>query len=157
MRAIPAAILTVFASAVLLMDPAPAAAQAVQTAPAPAQATAPAPRVTLVATGGTISNRQGGRLTAEELISSIPTLTRYATPAFEQFSNAASSSLSLEQWLQLARRLNTLFREDADLAGIVVTGGTDTLEELAYFLNLTVRDERPVVVVGSMRNPSTLG
>lgn len=131
--------------------PAPASAQA---APAPQAA---APRVTLVATGGTISNRQGGRLSAEELIASIPTLTRYATPGFEQFSNTASSALSLDQWLALSRRINTLFREDADLAGIVVTGGTDTLEELAYFLNLTVRDARPVVVVGSMRNPSTLG
>lgn len=131
--------------------PAPASAQA---APAPQAA---APRVTLVATGGTISNRQGGRLSAEELIASIPTLTRYATPGFEQFSNTASSALSLDQWLALSRRINTLFREDADLAGIVVTGGTDTLEELAYFLNLTVRDARPVVVVGAMRNPSTLG
>ena len=137
-----------------LSTPALAAGQA--TAPAPSTQT-PAPRVMLVATGGTISNRQGGRLTAEELIASIPTLTRYATPAFEQFSNAASSSLSLDQWLALARRINTLFRDDAELAGIVVTGGTDTLEELAYFLNLTVRDARPVVVVGSMRNPSTLG
>jgi L-asparaginase len=50
-----------------------------------------------------------------------------------------------------------VFREDADLAGIVVTSGTDTLEETAYFLNLTVKTDRPVVVVGSMRNPSTLG
>jgi len=113
--------------------------------------------VRLVATGGTISNRAGGRLSAEELVKSIPNLTRYATPEFEQFANAASSSLTLRQWLDLSRRLNTLFRDDASLAGIVVTSGTDTLEELAYFLNLTVRDERPVVVVGSMRNPSTLG
>ena len=154
MRAIPAAILTILTSAAL-SHAALAADQAAQTAQATAPATAP--RVTLVATGGTISNRQGGRLTAEELIASIPALPRYATPAFEQFSNAASSSLSLDQWLALSRRVNTLFREDAGLAGIVVTGGTDTLEELAWFLNLTVRDERPVVVVGSMRNPSTLG
>lgn len=133
--------------------PAPQAAQA----PAAAEQVAPAPRVRLVATGGTISNRQGGRLTAEELVTSIPALSRYATPEFEQFSNAASSSLTLQQWLDLARRINTLYRTDAALAGIVVTSGTDTLEELAYFLNLTVRDERPVAVVGSMRNPSTLG
>jgi L-asparaginase len=120
-------------------------------------AAAPAPRVRLVATGGTISNRQGGRLTAEELVKSIPTLTRYATPEFEQFANVASSAMPLDQWLELSRRINTIFRDDPAMAGVVVTGGTDTLEELAYFLNLTVRDERPVVVVGSMRNPSTLG
>lgn len=131
---------------------------AVQSTPAqPASASATPPRVRLVATGGTISNRTGGRLTAEELVKSMPALPRYATPEFEQFANTASSSLTLRQWLDLSRRLNTLFREDAALAGIVVTVGTDTLEELAYFLNLTVRDARPVVVVGSMRNPSTLG
>lgn len=118
---------------------------------------AAAPRVRLVATGGTISNRAGGRLTAEELIKSLPNVERYATPEFEQFANTASSALTLEQWIQLARRINAVFDEDAALAGVVVTSGTDTLEELAYFLNLTVRDTRPVVIVGSMRNPSTLG
>jgi L-asparaginase len=113
--------------------------------------------VKLLATGGTISNRAGGRLTAEELIKSIPTLTRYATPEFEQFANTASSSLTLQQWLDLARRINALYKDDQALAGIVVTSGTDTLEELAFFLHLTVKDARPVAVVGSMRNPSTLG
>lgn len=115
------------------------------------------PRVRLVATGGTISNRAGGRLTAEELLRSMPDLARYARAEAEQFSNTSSAALTLDQWLDLSRRLNELFSKDADLAGIVVTSGTDTLEELAYFLDLTVRDPRPVVVVGSMRNPSTLG
>ena len=115
------------------------------------------PRVRLVATGGTISNRAGGRLSAEELLQAMPTLTRYARGEAEQFANTSSSEISLDQWLQLARHLNDLFARDTDLAGIVVTSGTDTLEELAYFLDLTVRDVRPVVVVGSMRNPSTLG
>lgn len=139
----------------------PSPPQVAQPAPAqaaaPSPAASPAPRVRLVATGGTISNRAGGRLTAEELIKSIPALPRYATPEFEQFANTASSALTLQQWLDLSRRINTIFREDPSLAGVVVTSGTDTLEELAYFLNLTVRDERPVAVVGSMRNPSTLG
>jgi L-asparaginase len=69
----------------------------------------------------------------------------------------ASAQLTLDQWLLLARRVNELFGTDKGLAGIVVTSGTDTLEETAFFLHLTVRDPRPVVVVGSMRNPSTLG
>lgn len=115
------------------------------------------PRVRLVATGGTISNRTGGRLTAEELIQSMPGLERYAQPESEQFTNLASSQLTLDQWLGLAKRLNELSATDTGLAGFVVTSGTDTLEELAYFLNLTVRTDKPVVVVGSMRNPSTLG
>ena len=127
-------------------------------APALAQTSAdPVPRVRLVATGGTISNRTGGRLSAEELVKSMPGIERYAQPEFEQFTNLASSELTLNQWLALSKRLNDVFRTDPGLAGLVVTSGTDTLEELAYFLNLTVRSEKPVVVVGSMRNPSTLG
>jgi L-asparaginase len=122
-----------------------------------AQTQAALPRVRLLATGGTISNRNGGRLTADELIASMPGLDRYVKPEAEQFANTASSALTLKQWLDLARRINALFSEEAELAGIVVTSGTDTLEETAYFLNLAVRSEKPVVVVGSMRNPSTLG
>src|SRR3954449_1171230 len=132
----------------------PAAPAAAPSAQAPA---ADAPRVRLVATGGTISNRNGGRLTAEELVNLMPGIERYVRPEAEQFANTSSSALTLKQWLDLARRINALFAEDADLAGVVVTSGTDTLEETAYFLNLTVHTTKPVVVVGSMRNPSTLG
>jgi L-asparaginase len=115
------------------------------------------PRVRLVATGGTISNRAGGRLTADDLLGLIPDVRRVARPEAEQFSNVSSSELTLAQWLALSRRLNELYATERDLAGIVVTSGTDTLEELAYFLHLTVRDARPVVVTGSMRNASTVG
>lgn len=125
--------------------------------PAATPAAAPLPKVRLLATGGTISNRNGGRLTAEELVASMPGIERYVRTEFEQFANVASSSLTLKQWIELARRINTLFKDDPDLAGVVVTSGTDTLEETAYFLDLTVRSDKPVVVVGSMRNPSTLG
>ncbi|HEX2344564.1 MAG TPA: asparaginase [Vicinamibacterales bacterium] len=131
------------------------AAQAV-TQPASTQPT-DRPRVRLVATGGTISNRSGGRLTAQELVASIPGLDRYTRAEFEQFVNLASSELTLEQWLQLARRINDIFNKDAELAGVVVTSGTDTLEEIAYFLHLTVRHDRPVVITGSMRNPNAVG
>ena len=124
---------------------------------APAQSQPPPPRVRLVATGGTISNKEGGRLTAEELVKLMPAIGRYATPEYEQFTNLSSSQLTLEQWVALSKRINDLLKTDAALAGVVVTSGTDTLEELAYFLNLTVRSPKPVVVVGSMRNPSTLG
>ena len=133
------------------------ASQAGSAAAVPPAAQKLLPKVRLVATGGTISNRDGGRLSAEELVKSMPGLDRYVRPEYEQFANVASSSLTLNQWVALTRRINTLFKEDPELSGIVVTSGTDTLEETAYFLNLTVRDERPVVVVGSMRNPSTLG
>ena len=115
------------------------------------------PKIRLIATGGTISNRTGGRLTAAELLASMPGIERYARAESEQFANTSSSALTLNQWLALARRINTLLADDPELAGVVVSSGTDTLEETAYFLNLTVRSDKPVVVVGSMRNPSTLG
>jgi len=137
-----------------------AAAQATATQqPAQPQAApeTPRPGVYLFATGGTISNRRGGRLSVDELIQSIPNLPRYVRAEGEQFSNTSSGAMTLKNWVDLSRRINERLKDDQDLAGVVVTSGTDTLEELAYFLHLTVRDERPVVVVGAMRNPSTLG
>jgi L-asparaginase len=129
---------------------------AAQARPEPATAQE-MPRVRLIATGGTISNKVGGRLTADELVASVPDVTRWARPEAEQFTNQSSSELTLDQWLALSKRINALLDEDHGLAGIIVTSGTDTLEELAYFLDLSVHSDRPVVVVGSMRNPSTLG
>ncbi|WP_291986444.1 asparaginase [Luteitalea sp.] len=140
----------VHGQAATMAPPVSASAQATAQAPA-------LPRVRLVATGGTISNRRGGRLTADEIVVSVPALAEVADVEAEQFANVASSQLTLEQWLDIARRIEQLFREDPQLAGVVVTSGTDTLEELAYFLHLTVRDRRPVVVTGSMRNPSQVG
>jgi L-asparaginase len=115
------------------------------------------PRVRLIATGGTIANRDGARLTAEDLVKSIPGVERYARPEFEQFANLPSGAVSLDQWLELARRINTLLKDDAEISGVVVTSGTDTLEELAYFLHLTIHADKPVVIVGSMRAPDALG
>ncbi len=136
----------------------PAQGQAAGTQ-SPQTSTPPAnlPRVFLFATGGTISNKSGGRLTVEELIQSVPNLDRRVKAEGEQFSNVSSGQVTMDQWLGLSRKINERFRKDAELAGVVVTTGTDTLEEMAYFLHLTVRDPRPVVVVGSMRNPSTTG
>src|SRR3954471_9838355 len=100
------------------------------------QSTATLPHVHFVATGGTISNKDGGRLTAEELAKNMPGVERYARVTHEQFANVASSELSLAQWLGLSKRINEVFATDKDLAGIVVTSGTDTLEETAFFLHL---------------------
>ena len=113
--------------------------------------------VRLIATGGTISNRPGGRLTASQLVDAIPALDQHVVAEVEQFDNVSSSMLTLDQWLGLSGRINQLFRERSGLDGVVVTTGTDTLEETAYFLHLTVRSVRPVVVVGSMRPPQSLG
>jgi L-asparaginase len=169
--AIPAAATIVFASdrafagqtTQSAAPPTPAAAPA-QTPAQPQAAAASAsaspserPKVRLVTTGGTIANRAGGRLTAQELLGSVPQIGDYAQVEPEEFSNVASGELTLDQWLKLSRRLNEIARTDAALAGLVVTSGTDTLEELAYFLHLTVRTDRPVVIVGAMRRPGVTG
>jgi len=114
-------------------------------------------RIRLITTGGTISNRPGTRLSPAELVASVPDLDDLVEAEVEEFTNVSSSSLTLNQWLQLSSRINEVLAEDPDLTGIVLTSGTDTLEELAYFLHLTIRHERPVVLVGSMRPPETLG
>jgi L-asparaginase len=115
------------------------------------------PRVKFLATGGTIATRGGTRLTAEEVLQLVPGLSRYARPEPEQFANVASTALTLDQWVGLAKRVNDVFDADAGLAGAVITSGTDSLEELAYFLHLTVKTSKPVVVVGAMRNAGAPG
>ncbi|MGE0592744.1 MAG: asparaginase [Vicinamibacterales bacterium] len=114
------------------------------------------PRIRLVATGGTIADNGTRRLTHVELLAAAADLPRFSRPESEQFSNVPSGALTLGDWLRLSRRVNELL-EATDLSGVVITTGTDTLEETAYFLNLTVRSPKPVVIAGAMRNPDTPG
>ncbi len=89
----------------------------------------------------------------EVLLDAVPEIKNFAQITGEQVFNVGSSKLSIANWITLANRINELLaRKDID--GIVVTHGTDTLEETAYFLNLVVKSEKPVVLVGSMR-PAT--
>ncbi|MCE5195809.1 MAG: asparaginase [Negativicutes bacterium] len=122
-------------------------------------------RVLIIATGGTIAGRgnpgktvgyKPGEISIADLIESIPQLADAAAIEGLQFANVGSIALTHQDWLRLAQIINTRFAEDAELAGVVVTHGTDTLEETAYFLNLTVKDRRPVVLVGSMRPATAL-
>lgn len=125
--------------------------------------TAALPKVLVIATGGTIAGVQSapgtlgdyraGTLTAEQIIASVPELARHARVETEQFSNVASTLITPQQWVALSRRINEALARP-DLAGVVVTHGTDRLEETAFFLYLTVRSEKPVAVVGSQR-PAT--
>src|SRR6185436_18078653 len=89
-----------------------------------------------------------------EVIASVPEARKYARVEGEQFTNIPSPNISPEQWLLLAKRINNLFRERADLAGIVITHGTARLDETAFFLNLAVKYDRPVVLVGAQRPPT---
>ena len=131
--------------------------------PVLAQETASLPKVLVVATGGTIAGeqREPGTLgsydikkSVNEIVALIPNVQRYAQVETEQFSNVASPSITPDHWLRLAQRINTILKERADLSGIVVTHGTARLEETAFFLYLTIKSDRPVVVVGAQRPPT---
>ena len=122
-----------------------------------AQAPPPTPRVVVIATGGTIAGRSsGGQLTGAELVAAVPELAEVARLEVEEFSRIGSSAMTPDHWLRLSRRIDALFSGAEPPAGIVVTHGTDTMEETAYFLHLTVPHDRPVVMVGSMRTASAV-
>jgi L-asparaginase len=116
------------------------------------------PRVHIIGTGGTISNLGGNaRRTVEELISAIPGVANAAQVTFEQFSNIASGAITHDHWRSLAARIAAIAREPNAPSGIVITHGTDTMEETAYFLDLTVPVCAPVVVTGAMRQADAVG
>lgn len=120
------------------------------------------PLVHVVATGGTIASTnyysaQGGKIGVAELLKSVPALDSVARVSAEQFLNVASSQITVKDWLAMSRAIADTLRARRDLAGIVVTHGTDTMEETAYFLDLTIADPRPVVVTGAMRPSDGIG
>jgi L-asparaginase len=116
------------------------------------------PRVHILATGGTISNLGGtARRTGEELVAAIPALGNIAQLTVEQFSNIASGAITHDQWRALAARVAALAREPNAPAGIVITHGTDTMEETAYFLDLAAPTCAPIVLTGAMRRADAVG
>ncbi|UQS14185.1 asparaginase [Pseudomonas sp. HS6] len=116
--------------------------------------------VVVLATGGTIAGAgasaansatyQAAKVGIEQLIAGIPELSKLANVRGEQVMQIASESITNENLLQLGRRVSEL-AESKDVDGIVITHGTDTLEETAYFLNLVEKTDKPIIVVGSMR------
>ena len=118
------------------------------------------PQVVLFTTGGTIQSKgshrlklseySDGRVSPDELLAGVPELKSIAKVRVVEISNIGSGGITTSHLLKLAKSLNTELAKP-DVAGAVVTHGTGTLEETAYFLSLTVKSEKPVVVVGSMR------
>lgn len=120
------------------------------------------PNVVILATGGTIAGSAdsgtqagytSGQVGIQTMIDAVPGIEKLAKVTGEQLSNVGSQDMSVEIWLTLAKRINELLL-DENIDGIVITHGTDTMEETAFFLNLVVKSDKPVVLTGSMR-PST--
>jgi L-asparaginase len=124
------------------------------------------PKVSIVATGGSIAgigpNRLdyilypelGDHLTIAQSLDRIPEVASVAQVEAEDLISVGSTAIGPQEWLRLAQRINQLL--EGDTAGVVVTHGNATLEETAYFLHLTVKSARPVVVTGAMRPPTAL-
>ena len=129
-----------------------------------AQSNKDLPTVAVLATGGTIAGAAAsdtqagytsGQLGVEQLINAVPQAKKLANLRGEQISNIGSQDMNDEVWLKLANRVNELAAK-ADVEGIVITHGTDTIEETAYFLNLVARTAKPIVLTGSMRPATAL-
>jgi L-asparaginase len=138
-----------------------ASARGAAAQPAPTSGTA-LPTVVVLATGGTIAGAASsdvqaaytsGQVGVEQLLAAVPQTKKLAVLRGEQISNIGSQDMNDEVWLKLARRVNELTKSP-DVSGVVITHGTDTIEETAFFLNLVVKSDKPVVLTAAMR-PST--
>lgn len=123
------------------------------------------PRIHVIATGGTIeyrplkerdaANLSTPWLDISELLGKIPQVSQIARVTSEQIFQIGSTSITDAHWLTLLRRVAELSsRPDVD--GIVISHGTDTMEETAFFLNLTAKTDKPIVLTGAMRQPTAL-
>ncbi len=120
-------------------------------------------KVIIIGTGGTIAGQsaaaddltgyKSGSLTVDDLLKAVPNLGDYSPLESIQFANLESSDILPEQWVSLAKLVQEFLDRD-DVAGVVVTHGTDSMEETAYFLHLTIDSKKPVVLTGAMR-PAT--
>lgn len=120
------------------------------------------PRIIILATGGTIAGSgesstkaayTAGKVPIDDLLNAVPQIHDYGKISGEQIAQIGSQDMNVQTWLKLSKRINEIFKNNQADA-VVVTHGTDTQEETAYFLDLTVMSDKPVVLVGAMR-PST--
>ena len=127
------------------------------------------PIVRIIATGGSIAGigpdrmdyilypELGKHLTIQESLDRIPEVAEIATVRSEDLISVGSTAIGAAEWVSLTERINQAFIQETDLTGVAITHGTATLEETAYFLHLTVKSDKPVVVTGAMRPPTSFG
>jgi glutamin-(asparagin-)ase len=123
------------------------------------------PNILIIGTGGTIAGRGESSadtsayacsvLTIDEILAAIPEASSLANLRAEQLLQTGSENFNNEHLLMIGKRISKVLKDD-DVDGVILTQGTDTIEETAYFLHLTLKSVKPVVVVGSMRPPSAM-
>jgi L-asparaginase len=115
------------------------------------------PLIKIVATGGTIANSPEGRMGVETVLAQMPQIAEHARIEVTDYARIGSSSITVQNWIDIARLINEIFETEPEVAGIVVTHGSNTSAETAYFLSLTVEHSKPVVLTAAQRQQNTLG
>lgn len=111
------------------------------------------PQVLIITTGGTIASKTNApSIEGHDLIQAVPELSNYATIEVDEFVNIGSSKMTPLIWLQLVKHIRDVLNSNPEIKSIIITHGTDTMEETAFFLNLTHQSKVPIVLVGSMRS-----
>ena len=151
-------------SSLLTPLPAMAAEPAATNSAASSESTSAKPRIIILATGGTISGAadarsaigyNSGEVSGQQLVQGVPGIEKLATVKSEQISNIGSQDMNDKVWFSLAKRIRQIF-DGNEADGVVITHGTDTMEETAFFLNNVLDSAKPVVLVGSMRPGTAL-
>ncbi len=115
------------------------------------------PQVLIITTGGTIASKTNAPLIeGHELIQAVPELSEYATIEVDEFVNIGSSKMTPAIWLQLLKHIRTALNAKPGIRSVIITHGTDTMEETAFFLNLTHQSKVPIILVGSMRSSNEI-
>ena len=126
------------------------------------------PAVRVIGTGGSIAGvgpdrmdfilypEIGNHITIQQSLDRVPEIQEIADVRSEDLVSVGSTAIGAAEWLGLARRINQIFRDEPDVAGVAITHGTATLEETSYFLHLTIKSSKPVVITGAMRPPTAL-
>ena len=126
------------------------------------------PIVRVIGTGGSIAGvgpdrmdfilypEIGDHITIQQSLDRVPEIQDFAEVRSEDLVSVGSTAIGAAEWLGLAQRINAIFKDETDVAGVAVTHGTATLEETSYFLHLTVKSQKPVVITGAMRPPTAL-